>query len=1588
MDPLHRMLLTCTYEALQTSGYAGGAEAARVATFIGQTTQDWWTVNDQHGPATHYMPSVVRAFTAGKLNHFFSFGCGYSNVDTACTSSFTALHEAQHALQSGECDIAVVGGGSLCTLPEPFCGLSKGGFLSPTGQCKTFQDTADGYCRGEAVGVVIVKRLQDAMRDNDNVLGVVNGITRSTNAGGVSITHPKESAQVALYEQLLRRTSVDPNDIGYVEMHGTGTIAGDTTELSSVRQIFARNRSSDNPLHVGALKANFGHSEAAAGISSLIKSLLILREGQIPRQPGYPFQLNRRFPDLNRLNIRIGDGESQLRPWSHGDGRKKIVINGFDAAGGNASVLLSKAPARSPRKLDSREHHVVALSGKSAAALEANKAMLLEHLRDSMDLRLADLAYTSTARRIHELHRQAFSVSSADDLVRQLELPNPQSQTSGSKPRRQKPSLIFAFSGQSTQYTGMASTLYRTCASFRRTINHCGAICAQYQLASLLDIILGDLNVDNASAPQLQLAIVSIQIALARYWRSLSLEPDLVIGHSLGEYAALHIAGVFSLTDTLLLVHERARIVEERCDKSSHAMLAVAADVQSTKKMAAGCEVSCTNGPTATVASGTRAAIEDAKQRFQQNGVRATVLHGQYGFHSSQMDAALEEFRIAALRAHYAAPQIPVASTLLREVVFEPDAFTADYLVRHMRHPVNFLQAVQSSEADGFFGDNTIVFEIGPHPMCLGMISASLTEKPQELALLASLSRAESDWASIAKCLATAWTAGSEVDWKQFHADFIDEVRLVELPTYAWQTTDHWIPYEARNAMKRRPLEPAQSERPPALPEMAGVLQVETVQAEAGDDVTGYFAARTSQPELRKAIEGHLVTGVALCPASVFIDMALSAAKHLLKQKGEHAEVPDFEVGDLEMKHPLILAAAPDSEQTVHVSAKMSKDPARIHFVFSSREDLNATAKELGSCSAIRKEDKSDTMWPRMRPMVQTRVDHLRQAAVAGTAHRILRPVVYRLFGAVVQYSPPYQAIQEVHMDDAGTDAVASPSLTADQLSSGSFACPPYLSDALVHLAGFVLNGMLVNSSETIYIANKVESIRMLGTPVEGLKLTCFCCFRDDSDERVRCCDVYVYGDGGLFAVFSGVNFTRMSRSVFAALTGSSSLPRQPKAAAAPSNDTPEGEKRAPSKSTTNDTRSNGIPATAQTPPQAPAPRQTRPSMMETFLTITVEQTGLARDEIEEWTDFASIGVDSQMAIAIAAEMKKRTGVQLDPAFFITFSTIAEAREELDGSVQDQQSVVEDISKHEGRQEYPDAATLSADSDAQDAGEDVKTEQPVPRGDQRNGQPVPDERYVESSSASTSASPPTHTPAENEQSDSTIDSRDHHDEPLLLHGDPQSTSPPLFLIADEFGEATPYLHFPELPQRRRVYAVESPFVDDPEKHAWTIEDVSNGMVGSIRRVQPRGPYLLGGWAAGGVIAAEVARGLASAGEKVDGLLLVDATLPQKQAGSYAKRDSSLVNGLAADEGHEAREAHAAAMRAALEDYRLESFRTGTAPQRVYFIWPRDRKRNGDGYEWTRVLRSSDVQHFHVEKHGKYRIFCQCECCVILTGRRS
>ncbi|KAI0099687.1 hypothetical protein GGR51DRAFT_564728 [Nemania sp. FL0031] len=810
IDPTHRLLLMTSFEALERAGYNPDADPPsqrnRTAVYFGQNSDFWRDVNAEHGIDVFTAPGILRAFSAGRVSHHFGFQGGSYSIDTACSSSATAIQIACSALVHKECDMALAGGAQVAGSPFEFSALGKSGFLAPSGGCKTFREDADGYCRGEAVGVVVLKRLEDALAAKDNIQAVVTGWGRNYSAGASFMTHPHSESQEELIRNVLRQANAKPSDIGYVEMHGTGTQAGDLAEMTTITRIF--NRDSESDLHVGSLKANVGHSESAAGVSSVIKAALILRTRTIPPQAmvTHDTALHPGFGDLDMSSICINSEQATL------EDTKEILVNSFDAAGGNTCLLIEQAPEPDkPDEPDPRGWYSVTVSGHTSYSLRNNQDRLMKYLATHRGAKLSDVAYSTAARRMHYSLRSQYTVDSTEELIKQLEkdLLNPDLRTT---PITEKPKVVFLFSGQGSSYYGIAGELYRTHAAFRKKLNGLSDLCRS--LCPGMDRPVTSLLVDESQGPRSlpgteeQLAIVCFQLALAELWKSWGVEPDLVLGHSLGEYAALSVAGVLSTADTLWLVAQRGRLLEATYPRGEYGMLSLLATADEVRdslqqgELHSTCAIACFNSARSHVVGGPTVDLHQLNAHAKPKGIPTQFLEMSYASHSKSTERIREKLEEIAGRVTFFTPRTPVCSTVTGEIVRQDKVFDAKHIARHLCEPVQFVEALKTTEAFLTKGHRIktppLWIEIGSGPTCLTLLRQTLDVSPSQL--LPSIRNGESNWKTLTNSIGKAYVAGSPVNWPEFHRPFRQTVKLLDLPTYAFDLKTYWRPYTKATA--------------------------------------------------------------------------------------------------------------------------------------------------------------------------------------------------------------------------------------------------------------------------------------------------------------------------------------------------------------------------------------------------------------------------------------------------------------------------------------------------------------------------------------------------------------------------------------------------------------------------------------------------------------------------------------------------------------------------------------------------------------------------------------------------------------------
>ncbi|WP_028933378.1 type I polyketide synthase [Pseudonocardia spinosispora] len=829
MDPQQRMLLEVGWEALERAGLPPDSlVGSRTGVFAGVVVTDYDKISG--GERDIYtVTGNGHSFPAGRLSYAFGFEGPSMTVDTACSSSLVAVHLACQSLRSGESTTALAGGVSLMLARDMTDMMASSGALSADGRCKTFDARANGYVRSEGCGVLVLKRLADALADQDPVLAVIRGSAVNSDGRSAGLTAPNGTAQRALLRQALRAAGVAASDVGYIETHGTGTPLGDPIEVDALADVFGAPRPDGEPCVLGAVKTNIGHLEAAAGVVGLIKAVLALRHETIPANL-----------HLRTLNPRIDLAGTRLTlptapvDWSRRPERPRIAgVSSFGISGTNAHVIVAEAPEPAASE-QLAGPVVVPVSARTGTALTELTADFQELLR-SNPAELDAIAYTASVRRQHHEHR-AVLVADRDGSSRLVTGPG----------GTDAPKVVFVFPGQGSQWAGMGRDLYEAEPAFRDALDTCdAAIRAEtgWSVVAELHAPRSRLEPSTERIDVVQPVLFAIQVALAHWWRSAGVRPDTVLGHSMGEIAAAHVAGALTLADAVRVVCRRSRLLLRLAGKGAMALVELPVDEVRPRLLPARdlVSVAASNSPRSTVLSGDPDALDRILAELTDEGVFCRRIKVSVASHSPQVDALTGEL-LAELEGISPVPTTISMRSTVTAGLCDGASLGPEYWVRNLREPVLFAPAVAAS------GPRMVFVELSPHPILLPAI-----EEAGHVAL-ASLHRDRPARTTLRESLAALYAHGYPVDWAAQHPD--GARRVVELPTYRWQRERFWVdepvrgPARVGHPLLGEPISPA------ALP---GVRIWERAVAEP------YLAE-------------HRVDGASVLPASAYLEMAFAAS--------------------------------------------------------------------------------------------------------------------------------------------------------------------------------------------------------------------------------------------------------------------------------------------------------------------------------------------------------------------------------------------------------------------------------------------------------------------------------------------------------------------------------------------------------------------------------------------------------------------------------------------------------------------------------------------------------------------------------------
>lgn len=1559
-DPMQRMALTTAYEALEMSGYVPNRTPStrldRIGTFYGQTSDDWRELNAAQEVDTYYITGGVRAFGPGRINYHFGFSGPSLNIDTACSSSAAAMQVACSALWARDCDTAIVGGLSCMTNPDIFSGLSRGQFLSKKGPCATFDNEADGYCRGDGCASVIVKRLEDAEAEGDRILAVILGTATNHSADAISITHPHGPTQSTLSRAILDEAGVDPLDVDYVEMHGTGTQAGDGTEMVSVTNVFApadRKRPADRPLYLGAVKANVGHGEAASGVTALCKVLMMMQKNAIPPHVGIKAGsvINKTFPkDLSDRNVNIA---FHLTPFRRRDGKpRRVFINNFSAAGGNTGLLLEDAPRRKEAVSDPRSHHIVTLTGKSKAAMIRNAERLVSWMEKNPNTPLSDVAYTTTARRIQHYWRMNVSAIDLEDaktaIAERLKenfvpvLP-------------EQPKVALMFTGQGSHYAALGKEFYEHYGVFRQNIDEFDHIARIHGFPSFLPLIDGsEQDVSKLSPVVVQLGLASFEMALARLWASWGIKPAVVLGHSLGEYAALEVAGVLSASDAIYLVGSRAQLLVDNCTAGTHAMLATMGSVETVMETLGakgnGINVACINGPRETVLSGEASQMADIAQHLTGSGLKCTQLRVPFAFHSAQVDPILDEFEKLARAVRFNTPKVPIISPLLGKML-EIEPVDATYLRNHAREAVNFLGGLVSAQQTGTIDEKTVWLEVGPHPICAGMVKAAFGGAT---VAVPTLRRNEACYKTLSASLCTLHTAGLNIDFNEYHRDFSDSVRMLDLPSYSFDEKNYWLQYTGDWCLSKNRI--GTNAAPKVIAPAKPKLSTTSVQKVTREDVNGEVAiveteSDLCQPELRNAVSGHMVNGAPLCPSSLYGDMAMTACQYAYKLLKPEVEKIGCNVAHMEVPKTLIFNDTASSHilrMTVTANSKLG----HADVVFHTGEGAKKTEHAICKVYYGDLEDWQNE-FDRVSYLIKSRIDALKEAERHGEASKIGRGLAYKLFGALVDYNRRYQGMEEVILDSATCEATAKINFQTTE-QDGNFFFSPYHIDSVCHISGFIINGTdAVDSREQVFISHGWGSMRFTEIPRAGKRYRSYIRMQPLKGSKMFAGDAYVFDGDKVIGIAGDIKFQAIPRKVLNMMLP----PRGAAASAGAARPAPTKVVAAPKKK-----------KETVTPANIGKVNQKLKGITSQVMDILAKEVGCSHDELADNIAFTDLGVDSLMSLTVGGRIREELDLDLDANAFVDHATIGAfksylAQFEKSGPTHTISSSESDLSDGESPDMDSDSnvttpldesetGSIKGDGAKGGSGASGSELQSIIRNTiagemgvevdeilaapdlanlgmdslmslsilgelrEKTGLTIPSDLFVNNPAlkdverALGISDAPKKTPAPAKQQSKTaapsakvvskhprigieepcppkpprptnlVDSYPHRKaSSVLLSGSHRTATKHLFMIPDGSGSATSYTEIADVGGDWAVWGLFSPFMKTPEEYNCGVYGMAAKFIEEMKRRQPKGPYSLSGWSAGGVIAYEIVSQLTKAGDEVEHLVIIDAPCP-------------------------------------------------------------------------------------------------------------
>ena len=1065
MDPQQRLLLEVAWEALQDAGQVAERLAGTQAgVFIGISNNDYGRIQfgDTHRIDAYAGTGNALSIAANRISYLFDFRGPSMAIDTACSSSLVAVHLACRSLWNGESSIALAGGVNLILSPAITINFTKAGVMAPDGRCKAFDARANGYVRSEGAGVVVLKPLFRALADADPIYAVVRGSAVNQDGRSNGLMAPNPLAQEAVLREAYRRAGVSPGEVQYVEAHGTGTLLGDPIEVQALGAVLGLDRAPGRPCALGAVKTNIGHLEAAAGIAGLIKVALALKHREIP--PNLHFEEPNPHIPFDRLPLRV---PARLGPWPVESGPALAGVSSFGFGGTNAHVVLEEAPRSDSgirsaaggienREIsNSHSAYLLPLSARSAEALKSLARAYQDFLATpESEPSLHDICYTAAVRRDHHDYRLAVAGYSREQLSEGLGAflhgeARP-GLSSGRKDSGRQRKLVFVFPGQGSQWFGMGRSLLEQEPVFREVIERCDRAMRRYGDWSLL----GELTATDAAQSRLsevdiiQPALFAIQVGLAALWRSWGIEPQAVVGHSMGEVAAAHVAGALCLDDAARVICHRSRLVKRAIGQG--AMAAVELSMEEARGFLAGYEdrvsIAASNSPVSTVLSGDPAALEAILDQLRRRDIFCRKVKVDFASHSPQMDPLRADLVQALEGLAPRSGSTPIYSTVTG-MVSGGSEFGARYWARNLREPVLFSAAVQRLLEDG----HDIFLEVSPHPVLLSGIQQVLHHLDREGAVMPSMRRDERERTVMLGSLGALYSLGYSVDWSLVHPA---GGRCVRLPPHPWQRERCWMDSAADENDSR--WERRDAKEHPLLGRYF----------KAAHPAETHFWEVALDKRAMPYLDDHRIEGVAVLSASAYVQMALAASVEVLGAR-------PFSLKNIDFHRALFL---PDGEtRLLQLILSPGTDGAAVFQIYSRPAGIGHSGKSwtLHAAGEVLPRVDGDVSAPGQEPVaeIQSRCPE----KISGQDYYA------RLSESGIHYGPFFQSITQLCRHNG--DVLGE--IRAPQGSETEFAnyqIHPAILDVCLQVAGAaVASEVTANGNQNIFMPTHIDEIRIHG---------------------------------------------------------------------------------------------------------------------------------------------------------------------------------------------------------------------------------------------------------------------------------------------------------------------------------------------------------------------------------------------------------------------------------------------------------------------------------------------------------------------------